>query len=156
MKMSVYLKTGVSLFDHLPVGLAYDLVRTYPWSLFFSRGYLGICFFQMRNQDGRVGHAKSYGNVKTCSEHARHDLLVREYFIFPSDPLLLTFAVASLSFIFLLIFVCWRTSGTAFLSWIGSTKPLLRLRLETIASLKHSLSFSSMFFDASRSTLNND
>lgn len=41
----------------------------------------------------------------------------------------------------------------AFLIVVGSTKPLLRLLLDTIASLKHSLSFSSMFFDASRSTL---
>jgi len=45
------------------------------------------------------------------------------------------------------------TSRMAFLRFVGSTKPLLRLRLETIASLKHSRSFSSMFFDASRSTL---
>lgn len=41
----------------------------------------------------------------------------------------------------------------AFLMVVGSTKPLFRLLLDTIASLKRSLSFSSMFFDASRSTL---
>jgi len=52
-----------------------------------------------------------------------------------------------------LISISGGTSRTAFFRLVGSTKPLLRLRLETIASLKHSRSFSSMFFEASRSTL---